>query len=127
MGRAIKAYTQLCRSYPNGTPWLQAPLTERHSCSSSRTHYMKAATTYRWLVERYPSSPNFDEAIEAQFRVGEMYLSGKKIKLLGIPTADLDWIVRLKSSLRSCGPPLRQIYRPGPVRYRSGPAETACK
>ena len=38
-------------------------------------------------MERYPSSPNFDEAIEAQFRIGEMYLSGKKIKLLGIPIA----------------------------------------
>jgi outer membrane protein assembly factor BamD len=36
-------------------------------------------------VERYPSSPNFDEAIEAQFRIGEMYLAGKKLKLLGIP------------------------------------------
>jgi outer membrane protein assembly factor BamD len=36
-------------------------------------------------VERYPNSPHFDEAIEAQFRIGEMYLSGKKIKLLGIP------------------------------------------
>src|SRR5213595_3527081 len=47
--------------------------------------YMKGANTYRWLVERYPSSPNFDEAIEGQFRIGEMYLSGKKIKLLGIP------------------------------------------
>jgi outer membrane protein assembly factor BamD len=37
------------------------------------------------LVEKYPSSPHFDEAIEAQFRIGEMYLGGKKKKVLGIP------------------------------------------
>jgi outer membrane protein assembly factor BamD len=39
------------------------------------------------LVERYPSSPHFDEAIEAQFRVGEIYLNGKKLRFLGIPLA----------------------------------------
>src|SRR5207244_9640036 len=40
---------------------------------------------FRILVEKYPSSPHFEEAIEAQFRIGEMYLGGKKLKLLGIP------------------------------------------
>jgi outer membrane protein assembly factor BamD len=50
-------------------------------------NYLGAAQTYRTLVERYPTSPHFDEAIEAQFRIGEMYLGGKKLKLLGIPFA----------------------------------------
>src|SRR5438046_1920502 len=84
MGRAIKAYTQLLKKHPKdalapGATYRAAQLLEFEG------DYMKAAMTYRWLVERYPSSPNFDEAIEGQFRVGEMYLSGKKIKLLGIP------------------------------------------
>ena len=66
---------------------------------------MKAAMTYRWLVERYPSSPNFDEAIEAQFRVGEMYLSGKKIKLLGIPIAtSLDRAVEIFAEIVRTAP-----------------------
>src|SRR5437588_3120450 len=82
-GRAIKAYIHLLRKYPKdalapGATYRAAQLLE------FERDYMKAANTYRWLVERYPSSPNFDEAIEAQFRIGEMYLSGKKIKLLGI-------------------------------------------
>jgi outer membrane protein assembly factor BamD len=86
MGRAIKAYTQLLKKHPKdalapGATYRAAQLLEFEG------DYMKAATTYRWLAERYPSSPNFDEAIEGQFRVGEMYLSGKKIKLLGIPIA----------------------------------------
>ena len=37
------------------------------------------------VVENYPKSPHFRESIEAQFRIGEMYLNGKKLKLLGIP------------------------------------------
>src|SRR5438309_2975788 len=86
MGRAIKAYTQLLKKHPKdalapGATYRAAQLLEFEG------DYMKAAMTYRWLVERYPSSPNFDEAIEGQFRVGEMYLSGKKLKLWGIPIA----------------------------------------
>src|SRR5436189_2259780 len=84
MGRAIKVYTHLLRKYPKdalaaGATYRAAQLLEFEG------DYMKGANTYRWLVERYPSSPNFDEAIEGQFRIGEMYLSGKKIKMLGIP------------------------------------------
>lgn len=37
------------------------------------------------MVTAYPSNPHFDEAIEAQFRIGETYLAGKKHKLLGMP------------------------------------------
>src|SRR5881392_4077498 len=86
MGRAIKVYTHLLRKYPKdalapGATYRAAQLLEFEG------DYMKGANTYRWLVERFPSSPNFDEAIEGQFRIGEMYLSGKKIKILGIPMA----------------------------------------
>jgi outer membrane protein assembly factor BamD len=81
--RAIKAYTQLWRKYPKdalapGATYRSAQLLEFEG------DYTRSAVNYRVLVERYPSSPNFDEAIEAQFRIGEMYLSGKKVKLLGI-------------------------------------------
>jgi outer membrane protein assembly factor BamD len=49
--------------------------------------YLVAAAAYRAIVEGYRTSPHFNEAIEAQFRIGEMYLAGKKLKLLGIPLA----------------------------------------
>jgi len=84
IGRAIKAYSQLCRKYPNDT--LAPAAAYRAAQLIEQNHdYIRAANTYRTLVERYPNSPHFDEAIEAQFRIGEMFLSGKKIKLLGIP------------------------------------------
>src|SRR5438132_14036375 len=49
--------------------------------------YLVAAGAYRVVVTNYPTSPHFLEAIEAQFRIGEMYLAGKKLKVLGIPLA----------------------------------------
>jgi outer membrane protein assembly factor BamD len=84
IGRAIKAYNHLWRKHPKdalapGAVFRAAELTEKTG------DYMTAATTYRVIVEKYPGSPHFDEAIEAQFRIGEMYLGGKKLKVLGIP------------------------------------------
>lgn len=84
--RAIKAYKTLVRKHPRdalapGALYRVAELTEQSN------DLITAATLFRTLVERYPSSPHFDESIEAQFRIGEAYLGGKKLKLLGIPFA----------------------------------------
>ena len=40
------------------------------------------------VAEPPPTNPHFNEAIEGQFRIGEMYLNGKKIKFLGISLAN---------------------------------------
>jgi outer membrane protein assembly factor BamD len=84
--RAIKAYRSLVRRHPKdalapGSAFRTAELQEQNH------EYLNAASSYRWVVERYPTSPRFNEAIEAQFRIGEIYLAGKKLKLLGIPLA----------------------------------------
>ncbi len=53
-----------------------------------QTHqYLEAAGTFQTLIVTYPTSPHFNDAIEGMFRIGEMYLAGKKLKLLGIPLA----------------------------------------
>src|SRR6202007_2857081 len=84
--RAIKAYKTLVRRHPRdalapGALYRAAELTEKANDLSG------AADLFRTLVERYPNNPHFDEAIEGQFRIGEAYLAGRKVKLLGIPTA----------------------------------------
>ena len=84
--RAIRAYRQLVRKYPRDA--LAAGAAFRGAVLYEQVHeYLEAAGTYRLVVTNYPTSPHFNEAIEAQFRVGEMYLAGKKLKLLGIPLA----------------------------------------
>jgi len=82
--RAIKAYSSLVKRHPKdalapGALYRKAQLQEQEH------DYIRAAESFRQLVEGYPSSPHFDEAIEAQFRIGEMYLAGKKTRVLGIP------------------------------------------
>jgi outer membrane protein assembly factor BamD len=84
LGRAQKAYRAVVRKYRKdalaaAAAFNFAKVTER------RGDFLKAAAAYRVVVEEYPRSPHFDEAIEAQFRIGEMYLAGKKTKILGIP------------------------------------------
>jgi outer membrane protein assembly factor BamD len=82
--RAMRAYRQLVRRYPKDT--LAAGAAFRFAqLQEKEGDPMKAAAAYRVMVENYPKSPHFEEAIEAQFRIGEMYLAGKKLKLLGIP------------------------------------------
>ncbi len=67
--------------------------------------YLKAAAAYRVLVEQYPKDPHFDEAIEAQFRIGEMYLAGKKMKILGIPVkASMDHAIEIFNAIVKTAP-----------------------
>lgn len=84
--RAIRAYRQLVRKYSRDA--LAAGAAFRGAVLFEQIHeYLEAAGTYRTVVINYPTSPHFNEAIEGQFRIGEMYLAGKKLKLLGIPFA----------------------------------------
>src|SRR5881296_2074206 len=84
--RAIKAYKSLVKHHPKDA--LAAGALYRGAQLQEQLHnYTSAAESFLQLVERYPSSPHFDESIEGQFRVGEIYLNGKKLKVLGIPMA----------------------------------------
>jgi outer membrane protein assembly factor BamD len=82
--RAIRAYRTLVRRYPKDS-LAPGALFRTAELEEQRRNYIGAAETYRTLVEKYPSNVHFIDAIEAQFRIGEIYLAGKKLKLLGIP------------------------------------------
>src|SRR6266436_8332811 len=84
--RAIRAYKTLVKRHPKDT--LAPGALYRSAQLQEQLHqFTPAAESFRELVERYPGSPHFEEAIEAQFRIGEIYLNGKKLKFLGIPIA----------------------------------------
>jgi outer membrane protein assembly factor BamD len=84
--RAIKAYKSLVKHHPKDT--LAPGALYRSAQLQEQLHeYTPAAESFSQLVEKYPGSPHFEEAIEAQFRVGEIYLNGKKLRFLGIPLA----------------------------------------
>jgi outer membrane protein assembly factor BamD len=84
--RAIRAYKTLVKHHPKDT--LASAALYRSAQLQEQLHeYTPAAESFSQLVEKYPGSPHFEEAIEAQFRVGEIYLNGKKLRFLGIPLA----------------------------------------
>ena len=103
--RAVRAYKSLVRRHPKdalapGAVFRAAELQEQ------RQDLIAAAEMFRWLVEHYPSSPHFDEAIEGQFRIGEIYLAGKKLKVLGIPFgSSMDRAAEIFASRSSAGFP----------------------
>lgn len=87
LGRAIKAYRALVRRHPKdalapGSAFRCAELLEQTGS------YLEAASAYRHVVEKYPTDIHFEQAIEGQFRIGELYLHGKKTKFLGISLAN---------------------------------------
>ncbi|MGH8094380.1 MAG: outer membrane protein assembly factor BamD [Chthoniobacterales bacterium] len=82
--RAIKIYKHLVKKYPRASvspeaTYRAAVLTEQLG------DLIKAAAIYRGLMEVYPDSKHFSEAIESQFRIGEILLNRKKKKILGVP------------------------------------------
>lgn len=84
--RAIRAYKSLVKRHPKDK--VAADALYGAARLQEQLHlYFAAADSFGLLVEKYPGSPHFDEAIEAQFRIGEIYLNGKKLRFLGIPLA----------------------------------------
>src|SRR5438067_1383902 len=84
--RAIRAYKSLVKRHPKDA-LAPTALFRAAQLQEQTRQYTPAADSYLQLVERYASSAHFDEAIEGQFRAGEIYLNGKKLKVLGIPVA----------------------------------------
>lgn len=84
--RAINAYKSLVKRHPKDALAANA-LFRCAQLQEERHMYTPASESFLQLVERYPSSQHFEEAIEGQFRIGEVYLNGKKLKVLGIPIA----------------------------------------
>ena len=82
--RAIKAYNALVRRHPRDT-LAPGSLYRMAQLQEQTNQYLKAAQSYNVLAEKFPKSERFDESIEALFRIGEMYLAGRKVKILGIP------------------------------------------
>src|SRR5258708_5578582 len=84
--RAIRAYKTLVKLHPKDA--LAPTALFRAAQLQEQTHQLTpAAESYLQLVERYASNPHFDDSIVEQFRVGEIYLNRKKLKLVGIRIA----------------------------------------
>jgi outer membrane protein assembly factor BamD len=127
--RAIRAYKSLVKRHPKDA--LAPTALFRAAQLQEQTHqYTPAADSYLQLVEKYASSAHFDEAIEGQFRVGEIFLNGKKLKVLGIPIASaLDRAVTIFANVVRTAPygkyTARAQFNIGMAREKQGANDAA--
>ena len=127
--RAIRAYKSLVKRHPKDA--LAPNALFRAAQLQEQTHqYTPAADSYLQLVERYASSAHFDEAVEGQFRVGEIFLNGKKLRVLGIPIASaLDRAVTIFANVVRTAPygkyTARAQFNIGMAREKQGANDAA--
>ena len=127
--RAIKIYKHLVKRYPrsNVAPeatFRAARLTEEEG------NLIRAAAIYRGLMETFPQTPHFQEAIEAQFRIGEILLNAKKKKILGVPVGStMDDAAEIFAAIVRSAPygryTARAQYDIGRARENQGSADLA--
>jgi outer membrane protein assembly factor BamD len=127
--RAIKAYSILVRRHPRDT--LAPGALYRMGQLQEQIHdYLKAAQSYNVLAEKFPKSERFDEAIEGLFRIGELYLAGRKVKILGIPfKASMEEAANIFSAIIRTAPygryTARATFDLGRAREKQGANEAA--
>ncbi len=129
IGRAIKAYRTLVRRHPKDT-LAPGSLYRLAQLQEQSRQYLKAAQNYNILAEKFPKSERFDESIEALFRIGEMYLAGRKVKILGIPfKASMDEAANIFTAIVRIAPygkyTARATFDLGRAREKQGSNEAA--
>jgi outer membrane protein assembly factor BamD len=127
--RAIRAYRTLVRRHPKDT-LAPGSLYRMGQLQEQKHDYLKAAQNYDVLAEKFPKSERFDESIEALFRIGEMYLVGRKVKILGIPfKASMDEAANIFAGIVRAAPygkyTARALFDIGRAREKQGANEAA--
>lgn len=103
-GLAIKIYKRLVKRYPRSDKAAEATF-RAGKLTELEGNLLKAAAIYRGLMEAYPQTSHFQEAIESQFRIGEVLLNGRKRKILGVPIGStLDEAVEIFAAIVRSAP-----------------------
>lgn len=129
LGTAIKTYRALVRRYPRNA-LAPTSLYRMGQLQEQKGDYLKAAQSYDVLAEKFPKSEHFEDSIAAMFRIGEMYLAGKKIKILGIPLkASMDEAANIFTAITRVAPygnyTARALFNVGRAREKQGSNEAA--
>ncbi|MBI4398468.1 MAG: outer membrane protein assembly factor BamD, partial [Candidatus Omnitrophica bacterium] len=82
--RAENEFKNLVKQFPKSDVSAEA-LYYMGQIDEEQTEYFRAFKSYQKIIEKYPQSERIEEVIERQFRIGDMFMTGKKEKLLGLP------------------------------------------
>lgn len=81
---AYKAYRGLVRRWPLSFSAPEAQF-KIASLEEAKGEFWQAYKSYQKMIEKYPSSTFFDQALERQFAIGNLYLAGEPARLWKIP------------------------------------------
>ena len=85
IGSALAGYRKTVKRFPKSTVAASAQY-KVGEILEKRRDLDHAATAYELLIKNYPHSTDFNEALEGEFRIGNLYLEGEKQRVLGVPT-----------------------------------------
>ncbi len=82
-GNAEKQFEELLKKFP------QAPVAPEAQyrigrIAEEQADFKKAFEAYKRLLKIYPQTDRLNEVVERQYRIGNLFLSGKKAKLMGL-------------------------------------------
>ena len=82
--KAITTYRFVAKSYPKSAeaPKAQFKLAKQ---LDKKGQFEAAFKEYQTLLQKYPQTPNFEEAVADQITIANAFLKGLKVKFLGIP------------------------------------------
>lgn len=101
---AIASYLYVLRKWPN-TEHAQEAQYRIGLCRENMRFYYKAFLSYQRCLTRWPSHPRFEEILERQFKIGNLFLAGQRQKFWRIPTLpSMDKAVEIYEALIRNGP-----------------------
>ncbi|MBI1869648.1 MAG: outer membrane protein assembly factor BamD [Chlamydiae bacterium] len=91
--RAAKEYKKLVKAYPTSS-WATMALVREAENYQKAGFYYEAYQADQLLIEKYPSYPDIEKIVEEEYKIGSLFLSGKKrklklIKLALFPSMDI--------------------------------------
>jgi len=84
LNQAATAHRQITRTYPYEPVAAESQFRLAKIFEASGD-LNRAFTEYSNYINRFPDAPNFDEVVANQVNIANVYLDGKKVKVLGLP------------------------------------------
>jgi len=82
---AISSYRLLLRRWPTSMHAAEAQFRIGY-CQEQQRDYYRAFLSYQKVIESYQGFEKFTEVIQRQYKIGNLFLAGERVKIMGIRT-----------------------------------------
>ena len=110
---AIACYRRLVKRWPTSSAAQDARFGWAE-CLSARGYHYKAFKTYQELIDKHPNTEHFDEVLERQFEIGNLFLTGER---------DKAWGIRLFPAIDKAVEIFQQVVKNGPYSPTAAEAQ----